>query len=152
MIAVADQMSHVCLFNFPCVVPKAQHKEYCGHSSYVTKVKFSADDSYLYSTGGNDKCVFVWETDFGNNPDGHQKAGKAILNQKEEEVDEYLEDDDCIQQKVLKDKRTEVNQEEALGKDIIFADAPEKAGDEFMAIKPWLGAIKEPTTYQKNPS
>jgi len=44
-----------------------------------------------------------------------------------------------------------VNQEEALGDNIIFADAPEKAGDEFMAVKPWLGAIKEPSSFLKDP-
>jgi len=35
-----------------------------GHSSHVTKVKFTASDSYVVSTGGNDKTVIVWETDF----------------------------------------------------------------------------------------
>jgi len=31
-----------------------------GHSSHVTMVKWSKDDSFLYSTGGNDNCVFQW--------------------------------------------------------------------------------------------
>lgn len=35
-----------------------------GHSSHVTKVKFSANDKYVITTGGNDKTVIVWETDF----------------------------------------------------------------------------------------
>jgi microtubule-associated protein-like 6 len=35
-----------------------------GHSSHVTKVKFSFNDKYVISTGGNDKTVIVWETDF----------------------------------------------------------------------------------------
>ena len=30
----------------------------------MTKVKFSANDKYIISTGGNDKTVIVWETDF----------------------------------------------------------------------------------------
>jgi len=66
------------------VVPKAKHKEYVGHSSYVTKVKFSADDSFLYSTGGNDKCVFVWSTDFGKmGAENLNKMKVAIKSQKE---------------------------------------------------------------------
>jgi microtubule-associated protein-like 6 len=32
-----------------------------GHSSHVTNVKFSKDDTYLFSTGGNDNCVFQWK-------------------------------------------------------------------------------------------
>jgi len=29
----------------------------------VTKVRFSANDEYVFSTGGNDKTVMVWQTD-----------------------------------------------------------------------------------------
>ena len=35
-----------------------------GHSSHVTRVKFSKGDRFIVSTGGNDKTVIVWETDF----------------------------------------------------------------------------------------
>jgi len=37
------------------------------HSSHVTKVKFTGDDKQVISTGGNDKTIFVWETEgFGD--------------------------------------------------------------------------------------
>ncbi len=39
-----------------------------GHSSHVTKVKFSANDTYVVTTGGHDKTVLIWETDFGFGP------------------------------------------------------------------------------------
>ncbi len=42
------------------------HKEYIGHSSHITKVRFSFDDNFLISTGGNDKCTMIWKTTFGN--------------------------------------------------------------------------------------
>ena len=31
----------------------------------MTKCKFSANDNFLVTTGGNDKTVLIWETDFG---------------------------------------------------------------------------------------
>ena len=33
----------------------------------------------------------------------------------------------------------------------IFKEMPTDAGDEFMAVKPWLGAIKAPTNFKKLP-
>jgi len=48
------------------VVPKQKRKEYIGHSSHVMRVRFTCDDNYLISVGGNDKSIIVWKTDFGN--------------------------------------------------------------------------------------
>jgi WD40 repeat protein len=53
----------VKLFKFPCVIEKANFNEYCGHSSHVTKVRFSSNDHFVVSTGGNDMTVMIWETD-----------------------------------------------------------------------------------------
>jgi microtubule-associated protein-like 6 len=63
-LATADDFGKVKLFKYPCAIEGASSKEYGGHSSHVTKVKFSAGDKYVISTGGNDKTVLVWETDF----------------------------------------------------------------------------------------
>ena len=66
VLATGDDLGKVNLFKYPCVVEKgAQFKEYKGHSSHVTKCKFSANDNFLVTTGGNDKTVLIWETDFG---------------------------------------------------------------------------------------
>ncbi|KAK3750709.1 hypothetical protein QZH41_017263, partial [Actinostola sp. cb2023] len=34
--------------------PTATHKKYVGHSAHVTNVRFSWDDRYLISAGGDD--------------------------------------------------------------------------------------------------
>lgn len=65
IIATGDDFGKVNIFKFPCVMEKAGNKQYIGHSSHVTKVKFSANDKYVVSTGGNDKTVIIWDTDFG---------------------------------------------------------------------------------------
>lgn len=63
LLATGDDFGCVKLFKYPCVVEQAQFNDYHGHSSHVTKVRFSANDEYVVSTGGNDKTVMVWQTD-----------------------------------------------------------------------------------------
>lgn len=38
-------------------------KEYFGHSSKVTRVKFTQDDVKLITLGGNDKTILVWHVE-----------------------------------------------------------------------------------------
>jgi WD40 repeat protein len=64
ILATGDDFGKVNLFKYPCVVPKAGCNQFIGHSSHITKVKFSNNDQYVVSTGGNDKTVIIWETDF----------------------------------------------------------------------------------------
>ena len=71
------------MFKCPCVVEQAQYKAYGGHSSHIPKVRFTPDDVYLISVGGNDKSVFVWETDFGS-----AQANVGTTNFVEKNVDE----------------------------------------------------------------
>ena len=66
LLATGDDFGQVKLFKYPCVKEKAAFNNYYGHSSHVTKVKFSANDSLLFSAGGNDKTLMVWATDIGD--------------------------------------------------------------------------------------
>jgi len=47
------------------MMKNSQAVEGKGHSSHVTNVRFAKNDvtqtTYLYSTGGNDTCVFQWK-------------------------------------------------------------------------------------------
>ncbi len=94
LLATGDDFGLVKLFKYPCVVEKAESHEYAGHSSHVTKVKFSANDRYVVSTGGNDMTVMVWETDVN--------GGQAAQEHQSEEVADYDEnpDDPCNEVKV----------------------------------------------------
>lgn len=55
-----DDFGLVKLFDFPCTGKHAKFKEHVGHSAHVTNVRFSCDDRFLVSTGGDDTGVFVW--------------------------------------------------------------------------------------------
>jgi len=61
LLATADDFGKVKLFRYPCIVPRAYHRPYGGHSSHVTNLGFTFNDHWLISTGGADRAVFQWE-------------------------------------------------------------------------------------------
>uniref|UniRef100_A0A8C4H6J2 EMAP like 6 n=1 Tax=Dicentrarchus labrax TaxID=13489 RepID=A0A8C4H6J2_DICLA len=60
-IVTGDDFGLVKLFDFPCTEKFAKHKRYLGHSAHVTNIRFSHEDKYVISTGGDDCSVFVWK-------------------------------------------------------------------------------------------
>jgi microtubule-associated protein-like 1/2 len=60
LLATSDDFGKVKLFRYPCIVPRAAHRPYAGHSSHVTNVAFTNDDAWVLSTGGDDRAVFQW--------------------------------------------------------------------------------------------
>jgi len=72
VVATADDQGYVKLFRFPCFDIDCGLKEYLGHSSHVTNLRFVSSDTHLISTGGNDKTVFQWKM---SGP-----AGKALTS------------------------------------------------------------------------
>jgi hypothetical protein len=156
VLASADDLGKVKLFKYPCVVEKgAQFKEYMGHSSHVTKCKFSAHDNFLVTTGGHDKTVLIWETDFGAG--GAAKALPAAASAVEEQKQgfEMLEDE----METFSPKRADMSKSIKLESKAIARAAqrsPTKTnieveensmfevvdvghGDEFSATVPWIG-------------
>ena len=93
VIATGDDLSLIKLFACPSVVEQAPFKSYGGHSSLVTKIRFTPDDNFLVSVGGNDKSVFVWETDFGNNNKKKESENKSEETEEEEEEEEDEEEE-----------------------------------------------------------
>ncbi|XP_038968078.1 echinoderm microtubule-associated protein-like 4 isoform X3 [Rattus norvegicus] len=61
VIAVADDFCKVHLFQYPCSKPKAPSHKYSAHSSHVTNVSFTHNDSHLISTGGKDMSIIQWK-------------------------------------------------------------------------------------------
>ena len=146
VLATADDFGKVNFYRWPVVAPKQSCKSFTGHSSHVTKVKFSNDDAFVISIGGNDKCVFVWQTDMAKDveePDNSHDDVKIDEINKEKALDKKSpEQREKVQKKIgaaieNNDPNTFFQFEE-LGE-----------GDQFMAVKPWEGAIKPPSGYVK---
>ena len=62
ILATGDDYGLVKLFNFPVDRKNAAFLQFHGHSADVTNVRFTHDDSYLLSTGGDDSSIFLWKT------------------------------------------------------------------------------------------
>jgi len=60
LIASGDDFGEVKIFKYPCVKLKAEGNSGVGHSSHVTCVRFTANDSSLISVGGQDCSIMQW--------------------------------------------------------------------------------------------
>ena len=62
-LAVGYNDQTIRLFKYPCYIPKQVNKTYYGHSSHVTKVRFTPN--YMVSIGGLDRTIIIWDLDRG---------------------------------------------------------------------------------------
>jgi len=60
LLATGDDFGNVNLFRFPCATGN-KSKAFTGHSSHVTRTRFTADDQYVISAGGGDKSIMQWK-------------------------------------------------------------------------------------------
>lgn len=134
-IGVADNFGRVRLFNYPCVNIGAPDKCYKGHSNNITNLKFSFDDAYCLTIGGNDKSVFVWATD--------------ILDEiREREVLKSITSSVSVKPKVISESHLE-EEEDSFSQ---VLKPPTSGGDEAQAVLPWKGAIREPSDWKEPPN
>ena len=66
MLAIGDDLGKVKVYRYPCTEEGSEAVVGLGHSSHVTKVKFSRDDTHLLTAGGNDTCIFQWKVNTGD--------------------------------------------------------------------------------------
>ena len=136
LLAVGDDFGKVSVYRYPCLQPGAEAIVYTGHSSHVTGVRWVQDnmgagnsakpsERYLISTGGEDKCVFQWLNITGS--DGDLRAALTAA--------------------AASAASTEVPGQHAADEEM---EGP-GGGDEFTAVKPWLGAIVAPTAWSPTP-
>lgn len=139
-LATCDDFGMVNLYRYPAIQDKgAAHNEYNGHSSHVTCVRWASvfrepkggifrpivTDDYLISTGGEDKCVFQWRHTESSGSDDLRSTVSTVRSRGSND----------------RDDRSSGNS------DIDDLGLP-SGGDEFMAVKPWLGAIVAPSAWK----
>lgn len=126
LLATADDFGKVKVFRFPAVYENSEFNVYSGHSSHVTNARWvagrsaednSVTDAYLITVGGNDKCVFQWKNRSTEEDSSPRTSSRTTRRDAE------------------KDAFGATDLEEPSG------------GDEFMAVKPWKGAIKSPSHF-----
>lgn len=133
LLATGDDFQLVKIFKYPSVVPKSGFKSYRGHASHVTRVRFLLNDKYLISTGGLDKTSIIWKTSIGEDEADFDEEEEFVHQKKR--LHKYEEDDE----------KEELSEERELKEGAFDIEMVEET--EFMAVKPWLGAIRAPSNY-----
>ena len=125
VIATGDDFSKVKLFKYPVAVERASFVKVVGHSSHVTNVRFTANGSYLISTGGNDKSIFQWKYLFDD--DGDEQAREIQNIEEEEDAADHFG---------------------------MFKEELVEGGDEALAVKPFKGEVdkSKPTGFKTPPN
>ncbi len=98
-LATGNDDQVIRLFRYPVVIDRQIHREYFGHSSHVTKVRFNASGEQLVSIGGNDRTILIWRVKGGPAEEKRQMFVSNFLSMKslgEDEIgdDENIEYDD----------------------------------------------------------
>ena len=87
---------------------------------------FSYDDNYLLSVGGNDKTIFQWKVDKGEDE-------KDIYEDIQYSDDEFIE---------KRDFDNEISNDIEENNDGMFDIEEDDEGVQMMAVKPFLGEVK----------
>ncbi|XP_075303783.1 echinoderm microtubule-associated protein-like 5 [Odontesthes bonariensis] len=60
VLATGDDLGYIKLFRYPVKGKYAKFKRYVAHSTHVTNVRWTHDDSLLVTVGGTDTCLMIW--------------------------------------------------------------------------------------------
>ena len=139
-MVTSDDFSRVKLFRYPAVDPEIAYKTYEGHAAHVTNVRFAFGDRHVISTGGMDRCVFQCRCEY-------EEQGKIEIASADEDMHSDLENE-------LGHDLTPPSYEAAIedgGHEDLAELFQQGGGDEFMAVKPWLGTISvmKPKSFDK---
>ena len=156
LLATGDDSGMVKLFNYPCPHPRFTFTEFGGHAAHVTNVRWCRDDAILVSVGGRDRAVLQWRPRLDEDPApppvseeelaaeardmGRSEGGGSRSGSGSGDV-ELLS---LAQAAPPRRPPVERDLEHALVLHKDAGGAVAGGGPSGMAVRPWVGAIKEP--------
>ena len=149
VLATADDFGTVKLFKYPVTEKNANNNAFYGHSSHVTNVRFSDKEDFLLSTGGNDKAIMQWKFKATRDQEEALQEENAEVDTEGYDPEEFMVQEP--EEKGDQSAPKPAQKKEDLG---LFEMADEEAGDQFMAVKPWVGEVKNswPTGFKALPN
>ena len=126
VIATADDFGKVKVFTYPSVLDNSSFSSYSGHSSHVTSLK--------------------WASFYRNPKDKKPSSDDVLLSLggNDKCVFQWCNSGDDGKPKIIGDNHSNDITTESF--DSVLEEAP-SGGDEFTAVKPWLGAIVTPSAW-----
>jgi WD40 repeat protein len=100
MLAVGYDDQTIRVFKYPCFVEHQVFKQYFGHSSHVTKIKFT--NSRMISIGGLDRTIIVWKIE------GRENFEEKPVKEEDDDGLDDLEDDVDLPMKAVTRKKPKV--------------------------------------------
>uniref|UniRef100_A0A3B3IJQ9 EMAP like 6 n=1 Tax=Oryzias latipes TaxID=8090 RepID=A0A3B3IJQ9_ORYLA len=98
LLATGDDFGFLKLFSFPSRQGQfAKFKKYVGHSTNVTNVRWSNDDSVLLSVGGGDTALMIWSRE----PPGHKESKAVDSEESDDDTEEDGYDSDVAREKAV---------------------------------------------------
>jgi WD40 repeat protein len=111
ILAVGYDDQSIRLFSYPTYIKNQVHKQYFGHSSHVTKIKFIEGDQRMVSIGGLDRTVIVWKIDGMVAEKPKKKKNKDEDDDDDDGLDDLDEDVD-VPARVFKKKPKPIVEED----------------------------------------
>uniref|UniRef100_A0A3P8TGD9 EMAP like 6 n=1 Tax=Amphiprion percula TaxID=161767 RepID=A0A3P8TGD9_AMPPE len=97
LLATGDDFGFLKLFSFPSRGQFAKFKKYVGHSTNVTNIRWSNDDSMLLSVGGADTALMIWTRE----APGHKESKAVDSEESDDDTEEDGYDSDVAREKVV---------------------------------------------------
>lgn len=155
LLVSGDEFQQVKLSRYPCVTPPGAQdhsagRSSMGHASALTALRFSFNDRYVMSAGGEDLCIFVWRVRSGllpSSPGSPVPTGAPHDGEDPEEGEDDEEDDSDVEgstagEMLFKDKAPNDMPEE---EDDVFVVEDPSTGEQLGAVQPWRAAIFAPS-------
>ena len=133
VLVTGDNFGRVRLFNYPSLQAGSPDKCYRGHCGHINRIVFSYNDKYCISIGGDDRCIFVWETDILDEIRERRAVAADILSKSSSSALKGTTASYADGHQFDEDEHNSFAPTRA------YSQGLPQAGDESMAVKPWKG-------------